>query len=396
MERVKKADVAVGIPSYNNASTIRYVVEQAAKGLAKFFPDKKGIVIVSDGGSTDDTREIAKSTEIPSEVERLVTIYSGVPGKGSAIRLIFKVAKKLGCIGVAMVDSDLRSITPEWINLLLSPIINGIEFVAPKYLRYKYDGTITNQVAYPFTFALYGVKIRQPIGGDFGLSKKLIDLMLSSKLWETYYTPRFGIDISITHTALANDLTTAEALLGVKVHDVKDPAKHLAPMFRQVVGALFTLTNFYQEKWKIVSEVKEPKLVKGDIELKEPEPFEVDYKAALKEFEEGFQHYSSIIKSILTNELFLAIKRSVENGETLTDKEWARISFHFVSAFCFNEKLKKEDVIEAYRICWIGKVAQFVRDTVDLSTDEAEKIINNGAEVFLKEKPYLLSIWGSK
>ncbi|MEJ7696418.1 MAG: hypothetical protein WKF78_07350 [Candidatus Limnocylindrales bacterium] len=49
-----------------------------------------------------------------------------------------------------MVDSDLRSIVPEWVELLAGPILKGgYDFVAPLYARYKYDGTITNTVTYP-------------------------------------------------------------------------------------------------------------------------------------------------------------------------------------------------------------------------------------------------------
>ena len=40
-------------------------------------------------------------------------------------------------------------------------------------MRHKYDGTITNTIVYPLTRALYGKRIRQPIGGDFGFSGRL-------------------------------------------------------------------------------------------------------------------------------------------------------------------------------------------------------------------------------
>jgi len=63
-----------------------------------------------------------------------------------------------------VVDSDLRSITPEWVELLAGPIlIKGYDYVAPHYLRHKYDGTITNSVVYPLTRALYGKRVRQPL-----------------------------------------------------------------------------------------------------------------------------------------------------------------------------------------------------------------------------------------
>ena len=55
------------------------------------------------------------------------------------------------------------------------PILKGgYDYVAPLYARHKYDGTITNTVTYPLTRALYGLRIRQPIGGDFGVSGDLV------------------------------------------------------------------------------------------------------------------------------------------------------------------------------------------------------------------------------
>ncbi len=81
-----------------------------------------------------------------------MTPYHGVPGKGSALRTIFAIAERLGARACAVVDSDLRSITPQWIELLLGPVVDhGFDYVAPLYLRHKFDGTITNSIVYPLT-----------------------------------------------------------------------------------------------------------------------------------------------------------------------------------------------------------------------------------------------------
>ena len=104
---------------------------------------------------------------------RLSFPYQGIPGKGSAFRLVFQMAKQLDAKACAVVDSDLRSITPEWIDLLIRPILfAGFDFVAPYYQRHKYDGTITNSIVYPLTRMLYGLSVRQPIGGEFGVSAR--------------------------------------------------------------------------------------------------------------------------------------------------------------------------------------------------------------------------------
>ena len=179
------ADLMVGIPSFGNAETIGYVVRAATAGMVQYFPDLKPILVNSDGGSPDGTPRVAISTESPDYIEKVILVsprhklqrisftYQGISGKGTAVRALFEVARELKVKAFVMVDSDLRSIAPEWIELLAGPILKGgYDFVAPLYARYKYDGTITNAIAYPLTRALYGARIRQPIGGEFAVIRR--------------------------------------------------------------------------------------------------------------------------------------------------------------------------------------------------------------------------------
>ena len=61
VEAIKKADIVIGIPSYNNARTIGHVTKAACVGLAKYFPQLTGVIINSDGGSKDGTPEVVLS-----------------------------------------------------------------------------------------------------------------------------------------------------------------------------------------------------------------------------------------------------------------------------------------------------------------------------------------------
>lgn len=130
-------------------------------------------------------------------------MYQGIPGKGSSFRTIFEIANAFGVKACVVVDSDLRSITPEWVELLIKPVLEGgFDYVAPLYHRHKYDGTITNSIVYPVTRALYGRRVRQPIGGDFGFSGTLALFYLTKDVWETDVA-KYGIDIWMTTTAVA-------------------------------------------------------------------------------------------------------------------------------------------------------------------------------------------------
>jgi glycosyltransferase involved in cell wall biosynthesis len=260
LEHIGQADIIVGIPSFNNVRTIGHVVRAAQAGLAKYFPDHKAVIVNSDGGSSDGTMDMVNNTSIDDfdaillqhRVEPLAKIafpYSGIPGKGSAFRTIFEIAEAMGAKACVVVDSDLRSITPEWIELLVKPVlIGGYDYVSPLYHRHKFDGTITNSIVYPLTRALYGKRVRQPIGGDFGFSGNLAKFYLTKDVWQTDVA-RFGIDIWMTTTAIANGFKVTQSFLGAKIHDAKDPGADLSNMLYQVVSATFALMETYAAVW---------------------------------------------------------------------------------------------------------------------------------------------------
>src|SRR5437660_2459865 len=256
---IGEAEVLVGIPSYNNADTIGHVVRAISVGLAKYFPRARAVLVNSDGGSSDGTPEVVAQSvvdygamlisERQSLLHKIITPYHGLPGKGSAFRTIFEIARRMKAKACAVVDSDLRSITPEWIEMLLRPLLNeGYDYVAPYYLRHKYDGTITNSIAYPLTRALYGQRIRQPIGGEFGFSRALVGHYLDKHVWESDVA-RFGIDIWMTTEAIASGARVCQSFPGAKIHNPKDPAADLSAMLAQVVGAIFTLLEAHQQVW---------------------------------------------------------------------------------------------------------------------------------------------------
>src|SRR5258705_11521760 len=273
ISRIGSADVVVGIPSFRNAATIGYVAATAAKGLQEYFPGARVAIVNADGGSEDGTpdRVVEGAFGVPVAVGR----YIGPPGKGSAFRAIFTAVGILGARACAVVDSDLRSITPAWIGRLLTPLTSGdADYMTPLYARHKHDGTITNSVAYPLTRALYGLRVRQPIGGEFGFRADLARTYLEQPVWDSDVA-RFGIDIFMTTTAMVRRARVAQAFLGAKIHDPKDPAADLGPMFTQVVGTLFRMAAENEAIWSEVQGSKDIPVIGAPMPV-EPEAVPAD------------------------------------------------------------------------------------------------------------------------
>jgi hypothetical protein len=393
LHNIEKADILVGIPSFNNVLTASYVLSQVVKGLDTYFPNLRSVIFVSDGNSTDQTLTSVKQVNLPSEVKLIPAIYMGISGKGRAIRAIFEAASYLKVRSVALVDSDLRSITPEWMRLLISPTLAGTGFVAPYYNRRKYDGTITNFLCYPVISSLFGKDIRQPIGGDFGLSIELVEDLLASPMWKHPDVCRFGIDIFETVTAVAKGYKIKQALLGVKNHDAKDPSSQLAGMFRQVMNVMFTCIEQYEHVWKEVSGVAPTQMYGEAIYKETPEPIQVSLPATVQAFKDNYDKHRSLYKSFLDQDIqntFEQIKEIEKTKVDFSSEIWAKTVYSFIAEFHKQKANGREKLLDALRILWIGRVAVFLKDTWTKSREECERLITKEAKVFEKLKPYLI------
>jgi glycosyltransferase involved in cell wall biosynthesis len=406
IKSIGNADIIVGIPSYNNARTIGHVVRAVQAGFAKYFPDKKAVLINSDGGSTDGTMDVVHDATIDNlqsillshkvnPFVKIATPYHGIPGKGSAFRRIFEIADSLGVKACAVVDSDLRSITPEWIELLVKPVLEGeFDYVAPLYQRHKYDGTITNSIVYPLTRVLYGKRVRQPIGGDFGFSGRLARFYLSEDVWETDVA-RYGIDIWMTTNAIANDFKVCQAYLGAKIHDPKDPGSDLSAMLYQVVGSTFDLMDTYAATWKGVHG-SQPVPTFGfhyDVGL---EPVTVNLERMIDRFRLGVQELGLIWRDVLPGSLFDFFRDLTgvsQKDFAIPDDAWVDTIYGFALA-THRKTINREHLLRSLTPLYIGRVASFVMETRDSNAIEVEEKIETLCEVFENKKKALLNGWG--
>jgi glucosylglycerate synthase len=405
LQEIGKADIVVGIPSYNNARTIGHVVRAVQAGLAKYFSGLRAVIVNSDGGSTDGTRDVVNQTSV-SDFETLLvptrlgaafkiaTSYHGIPGKGSAFRTIFEIADALNVTACAVVDSDLRSITPEWLQLLLKPLFAGFDYVAPLYHRHKYDGTITNSIVYPITRALYGKRVRQPIGGDFGFSGKITRFYVAQDVWETDVA-RYGIDIWMTTSAIANRFNVCQAFLGAKIHDPKDPGSDLSAMLYQVVGAMFELMGTYRVLWETVhgSEQVETFGFHYDVGL---EPVNVNVRGMLDKFRLGARELAPIWEEFINRDTVTFLRGLADRSEqdfSIPDEVWAEIVYSFAIGY-HKEVLNKEHLLKSLTPLYMGRTASFVLQTRESTVTDVEKKIEELCLTFENKKDFLLHNWG--
>jgi glucosylglycerate synthase len=393
-ENIQKADLVVGIPSCNEADTIAFPTRQVSLGIKKYFPDRKAVIINCDNNSPDNTKKafLETCTDVP---KIYISTPPGVKGKGNNYYNLFKKVMELQAEAVLVVDADLKSITPEWIRCMGEPLFNGFSFVTPLYSRHKYDGTITNSIAYPLSRALYGRRVRQPIGGDFGFSGNLAKIYLETEILDDAVRS-FGIDIWMTTIAMNQQLKVCQSCIGrPKEHRNKDLFATIYPMFRQEVGTLFSLMKRLDSNWRRVKYSK-PTAINGvgSGETEFPPKVDIDTLTLWNYFHDGFRQYNEVWKKVLSPDIYVKlheIKEITLDLFTFPTDLWARILYDW--AVAYRDAKDTGSLMDALVPLYFGKTLSFIRKTEKMTTQQTEAAIEEECMVFESTKPYLIRKW---
>jgi hypothetical protein len=273
------------------------------------------------------------------------------------------------------------------------------------------------------TRALYGHRIRQPIGGDFGVSGDLVRHYLELDDW-TEDISKFGIDIWMTTSAVTGGFAVCQTRLGAKIHDPKDPGSDLGPMFRQVVGTILRLANRYPDQWLTIRGSHDIPAY-GFERIIDPPPLEVNTLRLLSEFHAGSLTLVETWRSMLAPEtLETVLELAVEAGRlgdtartrlgvggdvastTATtfemadavsafhfpDDLWARVIYDLVIA-ARDPKPSMETLVAALVPIYFGRVGSFIIENRSVTTDQAEERVERQAREFELLKPYLVNRW---
>ncbi len=394
-----KYEVVVGIPSYNESRTIGHVVKVAGQGLSKYFPDAKSIIVNCDNNSPDDTRGafLSAETAVP---KKYISTAEGVKGKGNNFWNLFNFCMEVDAKIIIVVDADLRSIRPEWINLLGHSIRDGFDFVTPLYSRHQFDGTITNHLCYPLVFSLTGFDIRQPIGGDFAFSRKLCSHWLKQP-WNDM-TRQYGIDIFMTLNALFGDFKVCQAGLGAKIHNAS--AAKLGRMFEEVVYTLFSSMAANRPKWLDTWLNPEqgtlwqtpPREVEcyGPKKMKEAQSLKIDIMKLKKDCRAEYEEYHDLVKWYLSPYAYQKLHNMflMDNYDVDT-MFWSQIIYTLLFIFDRGSEEIKKDIINVLKPLYFARSITFDYQTWRSSIVYAEEEVRNVAMAFLSQKPYLFGLY---
>ena len=406
---VDKVDLLVGLPTFNQASTVESGMNAILAGLRASFAHSSILVVNADVGSQDATPKIVKRavgsvlpfasiqplTEgisvDPFALHRLS--FSGMPGREEAFRSFFTLTERLQARACVIIDTNVQSVTPEWMALLAQPVLEkGADYVAPVFRRQRYEGSLTNNLIAPLTRALYGKRVACQTGGGYAFSGGLASLYLQKGLWEGD-AARFGIDSWLTTVAVGEGYEVWQALLGTKIQDTKPTGVDVSTVLAQVVGASYYCMERYQDVWEKhtgsspVPEIGQP--------IEAGESGSVNVERMVKGFRQGLRDLLPIWEIILHPETLagvLTLGLGDEEDFRFPPSLWVQTVYDF--ALAYHEKvIHREHLLKSLTPLYLGRTASLVLETKDGGPDAVERTIEQGCRTFELMKPYLVERW---
>ena len=399
VDRLAPVDLAVGLLTYNNAETLGGILDAVATGIARHFSSTRVALVAADAGSSDGTRERVAGTALPALVvqheapagERVAVPFHGVPGRGAALRTTFDIAQRLGAKALVLLEADAVSVTPEWIEHLAAPVLDGkADFVAPAYARHRWEGTITRLLLSPLVRALYGRRLQQPFGGQQALSARLIEHLLIHPKWS--WTGSDVHDLWITGTAIADGFSVWEAWLGRHLVRSRTRTADLPAMLAQTLGAAFTVMERHGDLWLEVRG-SEPIPVVGEPAPVGVEPMTVDVDGMQEAFHLGVRDLTSIWELILAPET-LADVLTLDSGGSMRfpDDLWARVVYEFALGHHYSV-VHRDHLLRSLTPLYLGRTAAFVTATRTLGVAASQTQLDLVGAAFERQKPYLVEHW---
>lgn len=402
---VGEVDILVGLPTLNNRDTVQRVVNAIIVGLVKYYPRERSVLINPDAGSSDGSTEAVQAASIPdfravlaSNPLRTMHVvsaqYAGVRGYNEALRMLFAAADLLGAKACALFSPDLESVTPEWLDALVRPVLkDGHDFVAPVYQRRRFDGLLVKNILHPLISTAYGYQVEEPVGREVAFSGRLASYFFGDESGKENF-PGLGAHAWMTTAAIAGGYRVCQAFLGPRVAASRRSELDLNTAIGEIGGSLFRCMELHQSYWASRQGCQEVPTF-GFQPVLDLDPVRVDRRRMFQMFRTGVDQLGSVLEKILSPETLQAIveiSKAEERQFRFADDLWAKTICEFASSY-HHSAINRDHLLQALTPLYRGRVSSFILENSRAAAEEVERKLQLLRSEYERLKPYLVERW---
>jgi hypothetical protein len=364
------------------------LIGRTAEGVGQLSPG--GTTVLVHGGGGD------KAGTSAAEPVRVLPFPAGVADQvprlgldaGQTYRTVFTVSQALGARACLIIGSDPAALSAHALRALAQPVLEGgADLVTPVYRRGRYEGLLNVAVVAPLFRALYGSRLRFPIGGDFGLSGALVARCLrplgSSR----------GEAVWLTSEAACAGMQLAQAQLGVGFPAQREPGDASA-VLAAVLGPVFQDIANRAPCWQRSRDSRSVQTV-GPLNPPPPDTPAPDAARMLESFRIGYANLQDVWRAFLPPATLLELKRLTSLGSDafrMADELWARIVYDSALAYRLGA-INRDHVLGALTPLYLAWIASYTREARGASEPVLAGRMERLGAAYESQKPYFVSRW---
>ena len=389
--QIDSADLVVGV--------LTELDDQARVGLRdslRALPGALRIAVLErdDPNHQDRPPDSSPVFFVPSLLARPNGPSAGPVGMADTYQSVFAAGEKLQSRGCCIIASKLESAAPERASRLARPILDGeVDLVVPRYARHRFEGLLNKAIIAPLARSLYGKRLSNPMGPDFGVSRRLIQKILGTERGDRTGGNELHPLASLATTALCDNLHIAEVHFGMRVYPPPDWA-NTSLALTEVLGPVFLDIERNAAYWQrtrvsaAVPTMGEPAFVRDDTGT-------IDTARLLDSFALGIRELQEIWGLILPpSTLFELRKLSRLPAEQfrMPDELWVRIVYDFALAHRLRT-INRDHLLKSLTPLYLGWIASYAQDLETDGSISSDQRLERLALAFEAGKPYLVSRW---
>lgn len=402
--QVSQTDLLIAIAAPLSGPALSAMMAKLAGACEALSSSVRGTIAVPVGTlqgnlSGEKEQQPAASTFPVVEYELPAADPHAIPWlvTNSIYKAILSIAVQLNVRACTILGADLRqnpdSLSSERFALLLDPALEGtFDLVMPLYDTQPFDDLVNKSVLYPLNCALYGHRVRNPLGNELQISSRLLPA----------FTARLAVDAARQQGRLPWPATVASArnmkICQVQLGERKAPDAdgiELSDALAQLLGPLFLDMEDNAVLWQRIRGSHEV-VSFGSLGRSPQESADtVDARRMVEAFQLGVRNLREIWSLVLPPATLLELKKlSLQTPDTfhMSDNLWARIVYDFALAHRLRN-IHRAHLFGAFTPLYLGWVATYAIEMNRAGVATTDERMEQLARTFETEKPYLLSRW---
>jgi glucosylglycerate synthase len=399
LERIGAADLVIGLLAGSTDGEIGAAVACVREALAKVSSSVRTVVTYSDPAMEQTAAEWG-----PVEEDANLHLFSYPPvapatpaltaqSTESAYRAVFAAGEKLGARAYGVIASNLDTLTSTWIYRLIQPVLQlDFDLVTPCYADRTFEGLLNSSIICPLTRALYGKRIRHPMGPDFGFSGRLVHRFLGTASGARAASRVHPLTWFATE-AICGGFQVCQAHVGIRVHPPTDWV-NLSSVLAQVLDPLFLDVQQNAAFWQR-TRGSQPVPAFGE-SVSVPEAVgAVDVRHLIESFQLGCRSLQEVWGIVLPPKTVLELTRLARlpaDRFRMPDEFWVRIIYDFALGHRLRT-ISRDHLLRAMTPLYLAWVASYALELETAGAAAVAQRLEQLSVAYETAKPYFLSRW---